>query len=85
MLKAEVNVHPLGLITKYPCKHFLFCNTNKIKPKKSQLGLLKHQVLLPLTSNDKKEMSEYHTCLTYAVSFAVADAKHSTDSETAMQ
>ena len=30
-------------------------------------------------------MSRYHTCLTYAVSFAVADAKHSTDSETAMQ
>ena len=30
-------------------------------------------------------MSKYHTCLMYAVSFAVADAKHSTDSETAMQ
>ena len=30
-------------------------------------------------------MSKYHTCLTYAVSFAVADAKHSIDSETAMQ
>ena len=30
-------------------------------------------------------MSKYHTCLMYAVSFAVADAKHSPDSETAMQ
>ena len=30
-------------------------------------------------------MSNYHTCLMYAVSFAVADAKHSTDSEIAMQ
>ena len=30
-------------------------------------------------------MSRYHTCLTYAVSITVADAKHSTDSETAVQ
>ena len=30
-------------------------------------------------------MSRYHTCLTYAVSFAVIDAKHSTDAETVMQ
>ena len=30
-------------------------------------------------------MSKYHTYLSYAVSFAVADAKHTTDSETAVQ
>ena len=30
-------------------------------------------------------MSRYHTCLTYAVSFVVADAKHSTGSETTVQ
>ena len=30
-------------------------------------------------------MSRYHTCLTYAVSFAMVDAKHSTDLETTMQ
>ena len=30
-------------------------------------------------------MSKYHTCLMYAVSFAVTDAKYSTDPETAVQ
>ena len=30
-------------------------------------------------------MSRYHTCLMYAVSFAVAGAKRSTGSETTMQ
>ena len=35
--KAESNVHPLGLISKYPCKHFLFHNANRLILKKVNL------------------------------------------------
>ena len=61
--KAELNIHPLGLISKHPCKHFLFHNMDKIIPKKVNLDFLNIRL----------------------VSFAVADAKHSTGSETTVQ
>ena len=35
--KAELNVHPLGLISKYPCKHFPFHNTNRLEPMRVNL------------------------------------------------
>ena len=38
--KAELNVYLLGLISKYPCKHFLFCNANRLKPKRINLDFL---------------------------------------------
>ena len=33
--EAELNVHPLGLISKWPCKHFHLCNANNITLKES--------------------------------------------------
>ena len=83
--KAELNVHPLCLISKYLCKHFFFHNTNRLIPKKVILDVLNVTFCFIYLKDSKKEMSRYHTCLTYAVSFAVADAKHFTGSETTVQ
>ena len=38
--KAELNIHPLGLISKHPCKNFLFHKVDKIIPKKVNLDYL---------------------------------------------
>ena len=35
--KAELNVHPLGLISKYPCKHFPFQNAKRLEPTRVNL------------------------------------------------
>ena len=77
--KAELNVHPLDLISKYPCKHFIFHNANRLIPKKVNLDFSN----VKFTSFSLKITN--HTCLTYAVSFPMTDAKHSTDSETVVQ
>ena len=83
--KAELNVHPLGLISKFHVNISFFHNANRLKPRKINLDFLNVRFNFYLLKDNKKEMSKYHTCAMYAVSFAVADAKHSTDSETAVQ
>ena len=72
--KTKLNVHPLGLISKYPCKHFLFHNANKLIPKKVNLDFSNVKFtsfILKITKGNVK----IHTCLMYAVSFTVAEPK----------
>ena len=55
--KAELNIHPPGLISKYPCKHFLFCSTNKLIPKTVNLDFLSvsfNSVSLEITKRNVK-------------------------------
>ena len=42
--KAELNVHPTGLMSDYPCEHFLFGNVNKLILKIIKKRLLEYQI-----------------------------------------
>ena len=44
--KAELNVHPLGLISICSYKHFLFHNANRLKPKRVNLDFLNDRFTL---------------------------------------
>ena len=73
--KDELNVHPLGLISKYPCDHFLFHNANRLIPKKVNLDFSNVKFTSFSLKITKREMSRCHTSLTYVVSFTVAEPK----------